>query len=220
MPRLTALLGRIFRWDRSDSFVLEAILGIFAILVLAFVVLSVTDAAGVTCGITGHPTTADCPGPGFQATPKQGARPFPAAVTLADGSQLHPATVNVIFKEITGGQRWGLLAASLLAGVGLLVVLGLIYRVVESVRRDRAFAPGNARILMWAAGVLLVTGMGSEIAYSMVRIALLDRPELRDVVQVDATMSFLPLLASLVVAFVAEVFRRGSALQAELEEVV
>lgn len=220
MRRLTDLLRRTVRWDRSDSFLLEAVLGLAALLLLGFMVASVTDALGATCGLTGPATSTECAGPGMQATLKPDAPGFSGVVTLAEGTRLQPDQVLVILESPTDGQRMALLASNLFGGTVLLTFLALLYRVVRGVRRERGFAAHHSRTLLWAAAVLAGGGMAAELAAGIVRIDLLSRPELRDSVEASATGSWLPLLGGLFVAFLAEVFRRGAALQAELADVV
>lgn len=128
--------------------------------------------------------------------------------------------VEVSIREPSLDQRLGLLGGRLLTGLTTLVVLGLLLKVVRSLRRDEVFARVNARRLTRLAVVLGVGGTAAQLLTAFGTVRVLDSEFVRGSATPVFGLSFLPLLGALGVGVVAEVFRQGAALREDVQGLV
>lgn len=117
-------------------------------------------------------------------------------------------------------QRWlwvlGQSALPTLAAVALY----LIFRIVRSARVGDPFVRANVSRLRALAVVVGIGGLIVSAYAAWLRRWLLDGSGAAGLVAQDWTVSFLPLVAGVVVGVLAEVWRRGVAMREDLEGLV
>ena len=99
-------------------------------------------------------------------------------------------------------------------------MLGLLLKVVRSLRRDEVFARVNARRLTRLAVVLGVGGTTARLLTAFGTVRVLDSEFIRGSATPVFGLSFLPLLGALGVGVLAEVFRQGAALREDVQGLV
>lgn len=131
-----------------------------------------------------------------------------------------PFSGPIGFLNPTFAMQWAWIywqaAGPLLAAGSLFVVL----KVVRSVRTGTPFTRENVRRLRIVA---LLVGLGGTFVAAtdeIVRRWLLDNSAVADIVIRDWHLSFVPLLAGVLIAVVAEVWRAGVAIADDLDGVV
>ena len=117
-------------------------------------------------------------------------------------------------------QRTGLLGGRLLLGLTALAALGLLLQVVRTLRRGDPFVRANARRLRSVAVVVAFGGTASELLRGWGTIGLLSADTVRDRVVVGVEISFIPLVAGLVIGLLAEVFAQGADLRDDVDGLV
>ncbi|GAA0260735.1 DUF2975 domain-containing protein [Cryptosporangium japonicum] len=142
----------------------------------------------------------------------------PVLAGLAPGVHADPAgPVRVVVEDPTGPQlAWEALRTA--PGFALIVfTLVMLLLVVRSARRGDPFSDANIRRLALTGWVLLV---GSAVAFGLELVAVTQLSQSVSASGGGATYSFLWAFSSLGFLAVAEVLRRGRALQADLAGVV
>jgi hypothetical protein len=89
--------------------------------------------------------------------------------------------------------------------LGLWLVLG----IVRSTRTGQPFTEANERRLWTLASVVAIGGTVASVADDFARTFALQRSNLADLFVIEATISFLPILAGLAIAVLAGVWRIG-----------
>ena len=117
-------------------------------------------------------------------------------------------------------QRTGLVGGRLLLGLTALAALGLLLQVVRTLRQGNPFVRANARRLRSVAVVVAVGGSLSQVLTGAGTIAVLSAETVRDRVVPTAEVSFLPLIAALVMGLLAEVFAQGADLRDDVDGLV
>ncbi len=119
----------------------------------------------------------------------------------------------------TAGRILG--AAPTLLGVATVGATAiLLWRVVRSTRQGDPFHRANARRLTAAAVVVLVGGSASSLIDAVHSMDLASQAPEQFGLAVAGTFSFLPLAVGGVLAAMAGVFRRGTALRTEVEGLI
>jgi len=182
---------RFAEWSRGDQVLLEGVL--WAVPVVG--ILSLTP--GLADAVQGRPLEVGSP--------------------AADGRG--PETV--VLSDLSAGQYLLALAPQLLAvlalGAGALLLLG----VARALRHGDPFTPGSARRLTLLGLLVLVAGLVGPVVGEVLRLALVESA--RDAVRgwtFSVELTAWPVLTGILVLFVAEVFRRGAALRADVEGLV
>ena len=189
------------RWSRTDQVGLESLLYV----VVGLGVLSVVPR--VVAAVRGGPVSLETPLPEQLLQSRRGIE--------------GPLTGTVVLDDPSGGQHVLALLPAVLTVVLLAVGVSLLLGVVRALRQGDPFTPGSARRLSWLAVLLIVGGIGVQLVEDVVRNRLLnDLGTLGEDVGASYTLPLWPLLAGVLVAFVAEVFARGSALRADVEGLV
>jgi hypothetical protein len=130
-------------------------------------------------------------------------------VTTAEVTFAHPGWADIV--ATTG--------ATLAVGLTGLAVSVILWQVVRSVRRGSPFHRANARRL-YAAGSVTLGGGVVWLACAFGQIAVAARDDLDKIVYPSLTLQFGFVAIAAVLVVMAEVFRRGVALQAETEGLV
>lgn len=104
----------------------------------------------------------------------------------------------------------------------LMFVVGawLLYRLVHSAKRGEAFTAANARRLSALAALVMLGGSLVSWGGGLLQMWLLDQSGARDVVLTGTSMSFAPLAIGLVLFILAEVWRRGVQLEADVHGLI
>lgn len=100
----------------------------------------------------------------------------------------------------------------LVAAVGLWLVLG----IVRSTRTGQPFTQSNERRLWTLASVVAIGGTVASMAGDFARTFVLQRSELADFFAIEATLSFLPILAGITIGVLAGVWRIGVSMSHDL----
>lgn len=133
---------------------------------------------------------------------------------------LIPTRTEVVLLDPDLQQKVALIGAPVLAGVLAIIVLFLLLRVVRSLRHGDPFVPVNTRRLFVIAATV---GIGGQLAVLLIawgKQGVLDHPLVEPYVVRELSASFVPLLAGLGIAVLAEVFRQGTRLRREVEGLV
>lgn len=128
-----------------------------------------------------------------------------------------PYTGSVGFPGPSGTQRWAWVTAG---PVLVAAVLWLILRMLRSARRGDPFTPANLRRMQ---GLAVLVGVGGTlVAWSGTLLDrwLLENSAVAPIVANGYYFSFVPLVGGLLIAALAEVWRRGIQLRDDVEGLV
>ena len=145
---------------------------------------------------------------------------LPELVGTAGVQVTGPYTVTLVFPDPTPGQRLTHLAVQLGGSLLALAVLALLLQIARSLRKGDPFTPGNARRVL---AISLLVGVGGTLVQAvagMERIDLITSTVARELTAPGAELSFLPIYAGIVLAFLAQVMRVGARMREDLEGVV
>ena len=147
------------------------------------------------------------------------------AAALPDGARLLPDGAATMLSAWDSTVAEQLLARGDAAVLGLAVGLGawLLGPVLESIAAGRPFGAGNSRRLAWLAVVVAVAGSIGSLLPQFGALAVLDRLVLvgpASPFSVGATFSFLPFVVGGLLLVLAEAFRQGERIDADVEGLV
>lgn len=196
-------------WSRRDGRLLEVALGVALALVVAFgILLPLLGVAGVSEAMDTRAveTTALTRVPGS---------PAEEGLTLTGVRQ-----AEVVLAAPDLGQRV-LLALPEITGSGMLVlILVLLFRMARTLREGDVFLPVNARRLNVIALTVLAMGVLSPLVEVVTTSRLVTGTRVGDAVVLSYSLEFKVILLGLLVAALAEAFRRGARLRADTEGLV
>lgn len=143
-----------------------------------------------------------------------------APATEVAGYRLEPETAMLTIEEPDLADRFAVAVPPILGALVVGIVTALVLEVVRSLREGDPFTRANARILAHASIVAVVGGVVVAVA-ELVADAYV-RSDLPDALPVDfsAQLSWVSMFAGLLLAALAQVFHRGTALREDLEGVV
>ncbi|RDG39097.1 DUF2975 domain-containing protein [Streptomyces corynorhini] len=197
-------------WDRGDHLALRLALGVGAALVAGFAVLiPLLEVLGVTSGDGAGRTV-----------------PLRATATVADAGGAQGIALSgtsqgeVTFAQPDLTQRALLALPEVFSGALLLVVAYLLYRIVRTLAVGDPFVPDNARRARGIAVAVLSLAVLRPLLDMVTTGQLVLGTAVEDQVSVEATFSSGPVLLGLLIAALAEVFRRGTRLRADTEGLV
>ena len=196
-------------WSRGDQRALEVGSGLALGLVAVFgVLLPLLGVAGVLDPIDTREVRIE----GSASAPRamQGGGLSIAGTDLADLVFAHPAV----------GQRLLLALPEIVDGLLLTVILGLLFRMARSLRHGEEFTARNIGRLRAVAVTVFLMGLVTPLVEAVTTSLLLRGTGAEDQVPFSYTFSFQYLLFALLIAAVAEVFRRGVRLRADTEGLV
>ncbi|WP_019055093.1 DUF2975 domain-containing protein [Streptomyces prunicolor] len=200
-------------WNRTDSRLLEAALGLAALLDAVFGVL--IPALGVA-GLIDPVDTRE-------VTPETATR-VPGTVTDAvagHGMTLtgtHRADLVLAHPDL--GQRLLLALPDVVGSLLLLLVLILLLQMTRTLRDGDVFVPKNARRLSVIGLTVLVQAVLSPVLPSLTTEALVSGTPMADQVPFSVTFTGEYVLLAFLILALGEVFRRGTKLRADTEGLV
>ncbi|MEV6499485.1 DUF2975 domain-containing protein [Streptomyces prunicolor] len=200
-------------WNRTDSRLLEAALGLAALLDAVFGVL--IPALGVA-GLIDPVDTRE-------VTPETATR-VPGTVTDAvagHGMTLtgtHRADLVLAHPDL--GQRLLLALPDVVGSLLLLLVLVLLLQMTRTLRDGDVFVPKNARRLSVIGLTVLVQAVLSPVLPSLTTEALVSGTPMADQVPFSVTFTGEYVLLAFLILALGEVFRRGTKLRADTEGLV
>lgn len=200
-------------WSRTDSGLLEAALGLAALLVGVFGVL--LPALGVV-GLIDPVDTRE-----IEA---ETATRVPGTVTDAVASHGMTLTgthrADLVFVDPDLGQRLLLTLPEIIGGLFLLLVLVLLLKVARTLRDGDVFVPMNARRLSVIGLTVLVQAVIAPALLAITTEMLVSGTPVADRIPFSATFAGEYVLLAFLVLALGEVFRRGTRLRADTEGLV
>lgn len=133
---------------------------------------------------------------------------------------LIPTTVTLVVQSPNARQWIGLTGAGLLGSLLAVAVLTLLFQIARTLRTGDPFVPKNAVRLYVIAGLIGIGGQVGIALHAWGRLGVLMEDPMASFVVRDVELSFVPALAGIGVALLAEIFRKGAALRAELDGLV
>lgn len=187
-------------WGRGDQLGLEGLLGAALALVLLLGL-----GGPVLALVTARPVRAAVD---VDRTRVQGV-PHLVGTLQAQVEIAHPSVVEQVLSLLPA-----VLGSLLVAAVVLLLL-----RIARSARRDEVFSTANVQRLRVVALLIAVGGSLLQLVEGVCRTELATRTGVA-AGGLSVTLSVLPLVVGLLVAFLSEVMRRGTVLRREVEGLV
>lgn len=116
----------------------------------------------------------------------------------------------------TTTQAWVLAGVDVASGLFVALVAWLVYRVLVTARTEPGpFRGGMATRIFRISGLVMAGGMALSVLSGLPNLLLTP-----DGAGLTVSLSFLPLFVAAAIAWTAEVFRRGEALESDLSGLV
>ncbi|RZU17882.1 DUF2975 domain-containing protein [Streptomyces sp. BK239] len=201
------------RWSRTDSRLLEAALGLAALLAGVFeVLLPALGVVGLTEPVDTREVETDTatlmPGEVAQAAAGQG-------VTLTGLRE-----ADLVFTDPDLGERLLLALPQIIGGLFLLLILALLFQLARTLRDGDVFVPRNARRLSVVGLVVLAQAVLAPALSALTTEMLVGGTPTGDRIPFSAAFSGGYVLLALLILALGEVFRRGTKLRADVEGLV
>ncbi|WP_328355613.1 DUF2975 domain-containing protein [Streptomyces sp. NBC_00445] len=200
-------------WSGSDSRLLEAALGLAAVLVGVFQVL--IPALGVV-GVIDPMNTREI----------EAATTTRVADTVTDAVVGHGMTLSgthqadLVFTGPDLGQRLLLALPQIIDGLLLLLILAVLLQMARTLRGGDVFVPMNARRLSVVGLTVLVQTTLAPVLLALTTQILVSGTPMADQIPSSATFTGEYVLLALLILALGEVFRRGTKLRADTEGLV
>ncbi|WRZ91619.1 DUF2975 domain-containing protein [Streptomyces sp. NBC_01007] len=200
-------------WSRTDNRLLEAALGLAALLAGVFGVL--LPALGVV-GLVDPVDTRE--------VKVETATRVPGNVT--DAVAGHGMTLtgthqaDLVFAHPDLGQRLLLALPDVIGSLLLLLVLALLFQMARTLRGGDVFVPGNARRLSAIGLTVLVQAVLSPVLPAFTTEALVSGTPMAEQIPLSVTFTGEYVLLAFLILALGEVFRRGTKLRADTEGLV
>ncbi|MFI6543440.1 DUF2975 domain-containing protein [Streptomyces prunicolor] len=200
-------------WDRTDSRLLEAALGLAALLDGVFGVLL------PVLGVVGLIDPVDT----REVQPETATR-VPGAVT--DAVAGHGMTLtgthqaDLVFAHPDLSERLLLALPDVVGSLLLLLVLVLLLQMARTLRDGDVFVPKNARRLSVIGLTVLVQAVLSPVLPALTTEALVSGTPIAEQVPLSVTFTGEYVLLAFLILALGEVFRRGTKLRADTEGLV
>lgn len=220
-PR-TRTPGFRFRWSRTDSVVMQVVLGLGLALVGATTALSLLwVTTGLSVGGVGRSdrVTVQQPMEAPDTVPD-------VELSVDDVTIAAEPTMTLVFEDPSTVERLMLVLPALLGQAAALAVLYLVLRVIRSQGKGDPFVPANVRRVHTIAFTIILASILVPTARGLAGLFLQDGvvpAEGMVLVAFELTLGSAPLvglLAGLVLAALAEVFRRGTRMRDDVDGLV
>jgi hypothetical protein len=132
----------------------------------------------------------------------------------------HWESIELTFWAPTWPDRLGFAGPQLATQVLILLVLWLLWRIVRTVPTAEVFTPANAGRMAWIGLTVAVGGSAVQLLGYAAHKAIIARSAAAGIVDVAFSFSFLPVVVGAVVLLLAEVFRQGIRLRADVDGLV
>jgi hypothetical protein len=196
-------------WSGRDQGALEAVLGAALLIVVVFgLVLPAARVVGVGTGSSVRVVELEEPA----SVPEL---PAGAGVTLLGTSE-----AELSFFDPDARERFLLELPVLLVAALAALVIVLLLRIARTLREGDPFVPANARRLTVIALTVLAGAVLVPLSFAITTDLLQQDTAAEDVVAFSASLSALPILVGLLIAALAEFFRRGTKLREDTEGLV
>ncbi|MET7485087.1 DUF2975 domain-containing protein [Streptomyces sp. NPDC005538] len=206
-------MGTKSRWSRTDNRLLEAALGLAALLVGIFgVLIQVLGVVGLIDPVDTREVRA--------------ATTTRVAGTVTDAVAGHGMTLtgthraDLVFAHPDLGQRLLLALPDVIGGLLLLLVLAILLQMARTLRDGDVFVPKNARRLSVIGLTVLVQAVLSPVLPTLTTQALVSGTPMADQVPLSVTFTGEYVLLAFLILALGEVFRRGTKLRADTEGLV
>lgn len=200
-------------WRRTDNRLLEAALGLAALLAGVFGVLI------PALGVAGLIDPVDTREVKIEATTR-----VPSTVTDAVAGQGMTLTgthqANLVFAHPDLSQRLLLALPEVIGSLLLLFVLALLLQMARTLRDGDVFVPRNARRLSTIGLTVLVQALLSPVLPTVTTEALVSGTPMADQLPSSITFTGKYVLLAFLILALGEVFRRGTKLRADTEGLV
>ncbi|MCF6524293.1 DUF2975 domain-containing protein [Streptomyces sp. JJ36] len=206
-------MGNKSWWSRTDSRLLEAVLGLAA--VLAGVSGVLWPALGVA-GLVGPVDTRAVEAGSTTRLPDTAADAAASPGMALTGT--HRA--DLVFADPDLGERLLLALPQITGGLLLLLILVFLVRVAGTLRDGDVFVPRNARRLSVIGLAVLAQAVLVPVLPALTTQLLVSGTHLADRIPFSATFAGEYVLLALLVLALGEVFRRGTKLRADTEGLV
>lgn len=150
----------------------------------------------------------------------EAAAQVPGAVTSGPVTLSGTHQVEITFAHPDVQQRVLPALPEIAGSLQLILILGLLLRMARTLREGDVFVPANARRLHTAAAAIVAMGVLGPLADAVTTSLLIGDAVVDSVVPFTYTLSAEPILLALLVAALAEVFRRGARLREDTEGLV
>ncbi|TVZ94335.1 DUF2975 domain-containing protein [Streptomyces sp. BK340] len=200
-------------WARTDNRLLEATLGLAALFVGVFGVL--TPALGVV-GLIDPVDTREVE---VETTTRV---PSTVTDTVAGNGMTLTGThqADLAFAHPDLSQRLLLALPEVIGSLLLLLVLALLLQVARTLRGGDVFVPKNARRLSAIGLTVLVQAFLSPVLPALTTAALVSGTPMADQIPSSITFTGEYVLLAFLILALGEVFRRGTKLRADTEGLV
>ncbi|RPK43440.1 DUF2975 domain-containing protein [Streptomyces sp. ADI93-02] len=200
-------------WSQTDSRLLEAALGLAAVLVGVFgVLLPALGAAGLMDPMDTREVEAET------------ATRVPGTVT--DAVTGHGMTLtgthraDLVFADPDLGQRLLLALPEIVGSLLLLLILALLFKMARTLRGGDVFVPVNARRLSVIGLAVLAQALLTPVLPALTTEVLVSGTPVAEQVPFSATFTGEYVLLAFLILALGEVFRRGTKLRADTEGLV
>jgi len=200
-------------WSRTDNRLLEAALGLAALLAGVFgILLPALGVVGLIDPVDTREvkveTTTRVPGTVADAVAGHG-------MTLAGTHQ-----ADLVFAHPDLSQRLLLVLPEIIGSLLLLLVLALLLQMARTLRGGDVFVPKNARRLSAIGLTVLVQAVLSPVLPALTTGALVSGTPMADQIPSSITFTGEYVLLAFLILALGEVFRRGTTLRADTEGLV
>lgn len=129
-------------------------------------------------------------------------------------------SMELTFWGPTWKDRFGFAGPQLAAQAVILLVLWLLWRIVRTVPTFEVFTPANVRRMVGIGLAVSVGGTVVQLLGYAAHKGIVARSAADGIVDVAFSFSFLPLVIGAIVLLLAEVFRQGVRLRADVDGLV
>ena len=129
-------------------------------------------------------------------------------------------TAHVDFLDPTSSQRVIWLIWQISGPVLGLLVAWPVLQMARSTRRGDPFTPANERRLWTIAGLVATGGIAYSVVAGFARMLLVQRSAAADLFAITYEISFLPIIAGVVIAALASIWRIGVALRDDVHATI